>query len=77
MLYLEAAQGSQGRGQGSEAIVRQVKVSDQEQLLQMAEHRQILRRGDEIPSETWRKVLSHRLSGTCPVCPTQALGDPS
>lgn len=43
-FYLKAAQGSQGRGQGSETIVRQVKMSDQEQLLQVAEYRQVLRR---------------------------------
>lgn len=42
MFYLKAAQGRQGRGQGSETIVRQVKMCDQEQLFQMAEHRQIL-----------------------------------
>ena len=54
-LYLKAAQGSQGRWQGSETIVRQVKVSDQEQLLQMAEHRQILRRGTRYPARPGRQ----------------------
>lgn len=49
MLYLKATQGGQGRGQGSEMIVRQVKMSDQEQLFQMAERRQTLR-GNEIPN---------------------------
>lgn len=50
MLYLKTTQGSQGRGQGSETIVRQVKMSDQQQLFQMAEHRQVLRRRNDIPN---------------------------
>lgn len=44
MLYLKAAQSGQGRGQGLETIMRQIKMSDQEQLFQMAEHCQILRK---------------------------------
>jgi hypothetical protein len=42
ILYLETAQSSQGWGQGSETIMGQVKMSDQEQLFQMAEHCEIL-----------------------------------
>lgn len=50
MLYLKTTQGCQGRGQGSETIVRQVKMSDQQQLFQMAEHRQVLRKRSDIPN---------------------------
>lgn len=71
MLYLKAAQGGQGRGQGLETIVRQIKMSDQEQLFQMAEHRQILR----VLRYPVGRGLSHQLSDICSLCPTQAHGD--
>lgn len=58
MLYLKTTQSCQGRGQGSETIVRQVKMSDQQQLFQMAEHRQILSRRNDIPMG---RGLSHHL----------------
>lgn len=76
-LYLKAAQGSQGRRQGSETIVRQVKVSDQEQLLQMAEHRQILRRGMRYPARPGRQLSAvvHQAFARC--APHRPWGTPA
>lgn len=76
-LYLKAAQGSQGRRQGSETIVRQVKVSDQEQLLQMAKYRQILRRGTRYPARPGRQLSAvvHQAFARC--APHRPWGTPA
>lgn len=57
--------------------MRQVKVSDQEQLFQMAEHCQILRKGDETPKETrgGSSAIVHQALALC--APHRPLGFPA